>query len=50
MEEHTIMSDQEEVKIEQNEAVEDTAALPEDKGTQSVEIRVTGFTLFAKTL
>ena len=45
------MSDQEEeVKIEQNEAVEDTAALPEDKGTQSVEIRVTGFTLFAKTL
>lgn len=44
------MSEQENVKIEEKEVVEESATLTEDKGTQSVEINVTGFTLFAKTL
>lgn len=50
MEEGDNMSEQENVKIEEKEVVEEIATLPESKVTQSVEIHVTGFTLFAKTL
>lgn len=50
MEEGDNMSEQENVKIEEKEVVEEIATLPESKEPQNVEIYVTGFTLFAKTL
>lgn len=44
------MSEQENVKNEEQAVVENSATLTENKETQNVEVHVTGFTLFAKTL
>jgi hypothetical protein len=44
------MSEQENVKKEEQAVVEDSATLTENKEAQDVQVHVTGFTLFAKTL